>query len=202
MDLACGMDSADVLRMEADIAVQLTPPEAPDVIVSRLGYMHVMPCASRSYVAQHGCPASITDLATHRLTLQLAHRTSTTENLNRIFRGTPFTGTVAMTTNTSTAHALAIASGVGIGWLPTYVSPMQTGLVAIDCGAEVRLDIWMTYHPDAERIARVRRAIEWLRLSFDARRYPFFAENRIDPAKLPAMQHLAPLEDWMREASV
>jgi DNA-binding transcriptional LysR family regulator len=43
VDLRCSMEIADVLRMEADVAVQLEKPERPDVKVVRLGRMHIYP---------------------------------------------------------------------------------------------------------------------------------------------------------------
>ncbi|WP_342150393.1 LysR family transcriptional regulator [Methylorubrum sp. SB2] len=199
IDLSCGMTSADVLRMEADLAVQVTRPEALDVKVVRLGYMHLMPYASAGYIAEYGRPTSPAELATHRLAIQIAEQAATVENLNRIFAGAPFTGTIANTTNASSAHILAIANGAGIGWLPTYVSPLRTGLVAIDCGATARVDIWLTYHPDVEQIPRVRRVIDWLRTSFDAKRYPFFGEGFIAPGELPALDRFAPLKDLFQQ---
>lgn len=199
IDLSCGMTSADVLRMEADLAVQVTRPEALDVKVVRLGYMHLMPYASAGYIAERGRPTSLAELATHRLAIQIAEQAATVENLNRIFAGAPFTGTISNTTNASSAHILAIANGAGIGWLPTYVSPLQTGLVAIDCGATARVDIWLTYHPDVEQIPRVRRVIEWVRTSFDARRYPFFGETFIAPSELPAIERFAPLKNLFQQ---
>ena len=37
VDLRCSMEVADVLRMEADVAVQLEKPDRPDVKAVRLG---------------------------------------------------------------------------------------------------------------------------------------------------------------------
>lgn len=199
LDFACAMRSVDVLRMEADVAVQLSRPEAPDVKVVRLGHLHVMPYASRSYADRYGVPSTIEELASHRLALQIAEQTSTAEILSQIFRDVPFRGAIAITTNTSTAHALAIANGVGIGWLPTYVTPLQSGLIPIECGAHAKLDIWMTYHPDAEQIPRVRVAIAWIRSCFDPRHFPFFSEQRFRPDALPPIAKLATLKDWMPE---
>jgi hypothetical protein len=43
----CAMHSADVLRHEADVAIQLSKPAALDVKLVRLGRMHVMAFASQ-----------------------------------------------------------------------------------------------------------------------------------------------------------
>jgi hypothetical protein len=48
------MRSADVLRLEADIAIQLERPTTPDVKVVRLGRIHSMPAAAPSYLDIYG----------------------------------------------------------------------------------------------------------------------------------------------------
>lgn len=202
VDLVCGMTSVDVLRMEADLAVQLTRPQAQDVKVVRLGYLHVMPYAAPAYLREFGKPETVEQLATHRLVLQIAEQTSAAENLARIFGDRPFTGTVAMTTNFSTANALAIVNRVGIGWLPTYVTPTRLGLIPIECDAEGRFDVWLTYHPDVEKIPRVRHTIEWIRSIFDARRFPAFGERRIHPSELPEVMQLEPLTTTFQDFGV
>src|SRR6266446_3028378 len=53
VDLRCAMESADVLRMEANLAVQFVRPSAPELIVTKLGRLHVYPFASRSYVDRY-----------------------------------------------------------------------------------------------------------------------------------------------------
>src|SRR3984885_55896 len=50
VDLHCAMHSADVLRHEADIAIQLSRPVALDVKHVKLGRMHVMFFASQKYI--------------------------------------------------------------------------------------------------------------------------------------------------------
>lgn len=50
VDLRCAMESADVLRLEADVAIQLTRPTSPDLRVVKLGRIHMVPYAGRSYV--------------------------------------------------------------------------------------------------------------------------------------------------------
>ena len=48
----------------------------------------------------------------------------------------------------------------------------------------LRRDIWLTYHPKARNIRRVRAAIDWLREAFDPVRYPWFREEFVPPDKL------------------
>src|SRR6266699_5330443 len=70
VDLRCSTHSADVLRMEADVAIQLTRPDRPDQVVTRLGRMHVYPFASRRYVETYGLPRDVDEMIRHRLVRQ------------------------------------------------------------------------------------------------------------------------------------
>src|ERR1700741_2136750 len=63
---------AAVLRMEAEVAIQLDRPTSPDVKVVRLGRIHSMAAAAPSYLALYGTPKTIEDLRKHRLAMQFA----------------------------------------------------------------------------------------------------------------------------------
>ena len=56
VDLRCAMEQADVARLEADIAIQLEPPTNPDLIVAKLGRLHIYPFVSEEYRKLHGVP--------------------------------------------------------------------------------------------------------------------------------------------------
>ncbi len=186
IDLSCAMKSADVLRLEADIAVQLTKPSAPDLKVVKLGRLHVIPFAGPSYVETYGVPRTKDEFRKHRLVLQVADQTQTTEIFERLFPGVPQRGFVAMRTNASSTHVWAIESGVGIGWAPTYLHAIGARMQAVDVADEFRLpfDIWLTYHSDAGRIPRVRKMIDWIVASFDPRKYPWFRDEFIHPNEI------------------
>ena len=67
VDLRCSMEVADVLRMEADVAIQLEKPERPDVKAVRLGRMHIYPFASRRYIETYGLPKNLSEIKQRRL---------------------------------------------------------------------------------------------------------------------------------------
>src|SRR6478735_5511184 len=62
VDLKCEMRSADVLRLEADVAVQLEEPNNPDLMRVKIGRLHIMPFVSPSYVEVYGLPKDLDDL--------------------------------------------------------------------------------------------------------------------------------------------
>jgi DNA-binding transcriptional LysR family regulator len=191
VDLRCSMEIADVLRMEADVAIQLEKPDRPDVKAVRLGRMHVYPFASKRYVEACGLPKNLGEIAQHRLVHQKSAQIGD-DALARMLNVPSIEGIVAVRTNASTAHACAIEFGIGIGALPTYIVAIGTDLVPVDIGVRHHVDIWMTYHPDARSIPRVAVFIDWLRTLFDPKRYPFFGDEFIHPRDLVGV--LAPAD--------
>jgi DNA-binding transcriptional LysR family regulator len=193
VDLSCAMRSADVLRLEADAAVQLTKPTNPDLKLVKLGRLHTMPFAGQPYIETYGLPKTFEEGLKHRIVLQVADQTATQESYDRLFAGVPQLGFVAMRTNVSSAHLWAIAKGAGIGVLPTYVHAIAARIVPVDVGLNFHFDIWLTYHPDGARIPRVRRMIDWLVESFDPKRFPWFRDEFIHPKDLPKEYRGVPL---------
>src|ERR1700674_3797076 len=149
VDLKCEMRSADVFRLEADVAVQLEEPDKPDLIRIKIGRLHIMPFVSPSYVDIYGMPKDEDDIRqNHRIVLQDADQTKGKEIYDK-YAGREQVGFVAMRNNVSTAHLWSIAKGAGIGWLPTYVPALGDPLIPLDIGVKFELDIWLAYHPDA-----------------------------------------------------
>ena len=194
VDLACAMRSADVLRLEADVAIQLTRPTNPDVKMVRLGRIHSMPAAAPSYLDVYGTPKTIDDIRNHRLAVQFADQTQSYQFFEQLFPGTPPAELVKFSTNNSTALLWAIIKGAGIGWSPTYVHAMGPRMVPLDIeGTVFPFDIWLTYHPDAARLPRVRRLIDWIVENFDPKGFPWFRDEFIHPRDLPGQYHGPPL---------
>ncbi len=180
IDLSCSETCADVARMEADLAVQFAEPTNPNVVRVRLGSLHVYPYASRRYVETYGTPDSANDMLDHRLVDQFGPQLDGGA-WPRYLGIEDIEGIVGIRTNSSAAHFYAIERGAGIGGLPTFASALGSNLVPIDIGIHHRMDIWMTYHPDAKRTPRIATMIEWMMASFDQTKYPWFRDEFIHP---------------------
>ena len=63
----------------------------------------------------------------------------------------------------------------------------------LDIDAVFPFDIWLTYHPDAARVPRVRRMIDWIIESFDPKVFPWFRDEFIHPRDLPGLYSGPPL---------
>jgi DNA-binding transcriptional LysR family regulator len=184
VDVHCAMKSADVLRLEADVAIQITRPTAPDLRMLKLGRLHFMFFASPSYIETFGHPKSASDLMNHRILVQSDDNVQWRALYDRLFPGVPASHLVALRTNVSSAHYWSIAKGGGIGVLPTYAQWIGASLVPLDLNVHEEVDIWLTYHPDGKNIPRVARLIEWVIQSFSPERFPWFRDEFIHPLKL------------------
>jgi len=186
VDLKCEMRSADVLRLEADVAVQLEEPDKPDLMRVKIGRLHIMPFVSPAYVEIYGMPKDEDDIRqNHRIVLQDTDQTKAkTQQLYDQHAGRAQVGFVAMRNNVSSAHVWAVSKGAGIGWLPTYIPAIAGPLIPLDIDVKFPLDIWLTYHPDAKRIPRVKQLIDWTIQAFDGRKYPWFRDEFVHPDDL------------------
>jgi DNA-binding transcriptional LysR family regulator len=188
LNLNCAMQVADVTRLEADVAVRLDRPKSAELKISKLGRLHVMFYAHGSYLQSHGTPASVADLSSHRLVVQYDAQGKWIAPERHYFPAGMPPGLVKLRVNVGSANGWSIVSGAGIGLLPTYVEALTADMVALDIAPPYPLDIWITYHADAKKSPRVRRAIEWLTEAFDPRLHPWFRDEFIHPRKFSRSQ--------------
>jgi DNA-binding transcriptional LysR family regulator len=181
LNLRCAMAKVDLLRLEADVAVQLERPAAKDLKVVKLARLHLMPFASPGYIAEHGMPTSAADLEHHRMVLFAADQIPTVEQYLERMPDEPFDGQFSLRNASSAAHYFSILSGAGIGLLPTYAAPFGAPLVPIDVGYRSMQDVWLAYHPDAVRAQRVTTVIDWLKTIFSPHDQPWFADRFVHP---------------------
>lgn len=194
VDLHCAMRSADVLRHEADVAIQLVRPSALDVKAVKIGRLHVMWYASPSYIELWGKPTTYQELVKHRIVMQFSDQTAAKEIFDTWFPGLRQQDLLVMRTNVSSANYWAIAKGGGIGLLPTYASAIGARVEPLDIdGMHRPFDIWLSYHPDAGRIPRVRKMIDWIVASFSASQFPWFSDTFVHPSELSELFKGGPL---------
>jgi DNA-binding transcriptional LysR family regulator len=183
VDLRCAMEQADVSRLEADISIQLARPTNPDLIVAKLGRLHIMAFASEAYRDAYGLPNSLADLKNHRIVKQHGVQLDET-GYARILGLESLEGIVGISTNSSVAVLYAIERGAGIGFLPTSVVALGAPLVAIDLGINYHMDLWLTYHKEFRHSDRHKIVIDWLKRIFDPKTYPCFRDEFIHPNEL------------------
>jgi DNA-binding transcriptional LysR family regulator len=193
VNLRCEQRPADLLRLEADIAIQLQRPKEPDLKVVKLGRLHLMFFASKSYFEIHGYPAALSDLTKHRFVVLTDDRGNWEDIYLRLFDGRSPAGVVVLRNNASSPHFWSIVRGMGIGALPTYLQAMGAGLVPVEIDIATQFDIWLTYRAEAKRIARIRKTIDWLIQIYDPRRFPWFRDEFVHPSRFPDLYKGKPL---------
>lgn len=181
IDLQCDMSPPDVLFRDVDISIQLERPTNPDLIVQKIGTLHLMPFAAESYIRAYGEPKSIADAKDHKLVWQEADQVAS-ELLPMFVDGDVIgDGLIAVTTNTSSAQFWAVTKGAGIGFLPTYIRVVSRATRPLDIGLHLRRAIYLVHHPDSARFPEVATALDWIRGAFDKTRYPWFADDFVHP---------------------
>jgi len=144
---------------DADLAVTLTLPSAGPVFVRRLVDYRLGLYASHDYVAGRGRPETVADLRHHAMVgyiddlidlpeLRVGH---SMESQQVVFRST-----------SSTAQHNAIVSGVGLGWLHSYVADHDARLVRILDGIEEQRSYWLGVHRDQRDLPAVRAVIDFI----------------------------------------
>jgi DNA-binding transcriptional LysR family regulator len=188
VDLRCAMEQADVSRLEADISIQFARPTNPDLIVTKLGRLHIYAFASQAYCDAFGIPKSLSDLKNHRIVKQHGVQLDET-GYARLLGLQSLEGIVGISTNSSVAVLYAIERGAGIGFLPTSVAGLGAPLVAVDLDINYHMDLLLIYHKEFRNSDRHKIVIDWLKKIFDPKTYPCFGDEFIHPKDLlPLME--------------
>src|ERR1700704_1351112 len=182
VDLRCAMEQADVSRLEADISIQLERPTDPDLVVVRLGRLHIYAFVSEGYRKLYGVP-SLAELRNHRLVIQHAPQVDDSAYA-RVLGLTSLQGIVGIKTNSSIGVLYAIERGAGMGFLPTSLVALGASLVAVDLGVHHHADLWLAYHKEFRNSDRHKIVIDWLKKIFDPKTYPCFRDEFIHPNDL------------------
>ena len=195
VELQCAMRSVDIMRLEADISIQLEEPNNPDLIKRQIGWLHLTSFASPEYLDRFGRPKMLVEIAAHRIVAQETQQLGQ-YNLDQIFGPGAQERMALITTNFSSAHYWAVAKGGGIGVLPSYARLVGARLEYVDVGYAMRVPIWMAIHPELQKSARHRRFLDWLAEVFSAERYPWFGQKYIDPIALEQRYDQTKLADY------
>jgi DNA-binding transcriptional LysR family regulator len=202
VNLRCGQTPPDLLRLEADLSVQLERPREPDLKIVRLGRLHVMLFAARSYLDAYGYPTQASDLGKHRLVVMADDKRRWEDYYRTLFPNFSPANLVSLRNNVSSAHFSSVINGAGIGALPTYVQALGANLVPLHLGINSALDIWLTYRADSKRLPRIGRTIEWISQIFEPRSFPWFRDEFIHPDRFPEVYKGTPPKNAFGEVLI
>jgi DNA-binding transcriptional LysR family regulator len=166
----------DVLNREADIAVRMAEPTQKALVARHLGAIPIGFHAHRAYLDRHGTPATIADLAHHRLIgfdRQTAFVRAVAERIPAVADAR-----FAFRADSNLAQLAAIRTGVGIGVCQVRLARTDPDLVRLLAAEfEVPLPVWIVMHEDLRSSPRCRATFDALVAGLRA-----FVEGRPVPA--------------------
>jgi len=157
----------DLLRREADIAVRMTPPKQELLIARRVGVVPVGLFAHESYLARHGTPQTVADLAQHAL----IGFDEETPFLRAARKALPQWSRAAfsMRTNSDVGQLALLRAGCGIGACQVALARRNANLVRVlPHRFEFKLDTWITMHEDLRNSPRCKVTFDALVKGFAA----------------------------------
>ncbi|MDF2234644.1 LysR family transcriptional regulator [Albimonas sp. CAU 1670] len=161
IELVASDDTANLLRREADVAVRMYRPGQADLVARKVAEMRLGLFASHGYLARHGEPRTMEELARHRVVgfdrseLMLDGFAKAGMPVPRRF--------FRLRTDDQVAYWQAVAAGAGIGAGQTAVAALEPRVRQVLAGAELgSLPVWLAAHADLRGSARVRRVFDHL----------------------------------------
>lgn len=154
------------LKREVDMAVTLSAPQSPRLLVEPLTHYELGLFAAQAYLADHPPPSAARDLTRHALVGYVedqiyAPELRYLEEIDPALRP-------RLSSSSLRAQRQMVAAGGGIGVLPCF---MAEGLVRVLPEA-VRLTrrFWISTHRDVAGAARVRAVRDWMKALVEAER--------------------------------
>lgn len=167
VQLVSGVQTLNLHRRDADLAVRMTQPEAGHVTVRRLGTLGFGLYGSAAHVqgraAGDGVPPFEGD-AFIGWDDSHAHLPAA-QWLARTLRGRP----CRLETNTLSAQLAAAEAGLGLAVLPHFLA-RRAGLVCVAQQLGADQPVWLAMHSDLAHSRRVRAVADHLVALFEARR--------------------------------
>jgi DNA-binding transcriptional LysR family regulator len=156
-----GTRERDLMRGEAELAVQSPRPRPHGLVVVRLART-----VTRLYVAKRLCPRErwrVTSVDTLR-GLPLLTFTSSFQMLQeaRWFQPLLAEARIAMQTNSTHALIAAVRAGVGVAVLPPSVARRYGDVVEVSDDVASQ-DVWLIAHPEFRRDPKVKAVAEFLK---------------------------------------
>lgn len=190
-------DQERIHSAERDICIGFARPTFPETMVCKLATLHFALYASKTYIERFGHPQSTEDFDGHRFIIQDSCGLSAIE-LQRLVGEARARRLIAGSVNGSHALLQAIASGAGIGALPTYLSGLSDAVVPLDLPVRLSADLWLSFNRSSMSSQVSRHAIDWVKGCFRPSDFPWFADDFVPSrsnGEARSNLHVAPVRD-------
>ncbi|MGR3499764.1 MAG: LysR family transcriptional regulator [Limimaricola soesokkakensis] len=148
---------------EAHVAIRAgAAPDQPDNVVQPLLRMQVVLVASRSYIARHGLPRGVEDLAEHRFVC--SDDLESRAPFYRWLRETVPLDRIAFRAFGERNQRDAVLAGAGLGFVPLHEAQTRDDLEIVHGPLpEWEVPIWVVTHVDLHRTPKVQAFLKALK---------------------------------------
>ena len=161
IELVLSDQTQDLLRRDADIAVRMVRPKQEALVTKKIGRIALGLFAHRRYLARHGAPKSLEEIAQHAV-IGFDRETAAV----RALRQTGLTLThdmFALRCDADLAQLAALRAGYGLGICQLGIARRDPELVEVLSGAfKFELDMWLVMHKDLRNTRRMRLLFDHL----------------------------------------
>jgi DNA-binding transcriptional LysR family regulator len=166
IELVLSNRNQDLSRRDADIAVRMVRPTQKALIARRLGLVKIAFFARREYLARHGTPRTVQDLAHHAIIGFDRDAVS----LRWLAAEQPVArDAFALRTDDDQAQLNALRAGFGIGGCQTGIAARDPDLVPVLPGElGFKLEMWLAMHESLRTNRRTKLLFDHLALALKA----------------------------------
>lgn len=159
LDLRLHDHDVDLLKLEAECAIQLWAAEKADLIQKKLGRVATSLYAAPSYLDRYGVPETADDLDQHRI-IVYGRDNSPMQHVNwaqRVGRDDRPPRAPALTINNVFAMRRAVSAGLGIADLPDYMAQTAAGRLVkvLPDRSGPSFDLYFVYPNDLRKSVRI-----------------------------------------------
>ena len=152
VDLVASSSYLNLSRREADMAIYLSRPQAGPLVARKL--------TPYRYLAEHGAPVELGELAAHRLVgyipdLLTAPELRYADEIHPQLK-------VSLRSSSINSQYAMVSGGAGIGILPCFIGDEAPGLSRIVPECSLERAFWLVTHRETQQLAKVRAFGTWL----------------------------------------
>jgi DNA-binding transcriptional LysR family regulator len=145
----------NLLNREADIAVRMVRPDQDALVARYIGRIPLGFFARQDYLARHGVPQSLADLAVHAL-IGFDRDLSSVRAVEALL-GPVDRNLFALRTDNQLAHVAALRAGFGVGVCQVGLAKRDPSLVRVLSNQfQANLETWLVIHEDLKDTPRCR----------------------------------------------
>ena len=157
----------DLLQREADIAVRMQPPQQDVLVARRIGSIALGLHARDDYLAEHGTPRTVDELAGHAL-IGFDRETAFIRQLRKQLGGLK-RDQFALRADSDLAQLAAIRAGFGIGFCQVGLARRDPRLKRVLARRfALQLDTWVAMHQDLRDAPHCRATFDALAAGLQA----------------------------------